>query len=97
MELSSELAARLDAAVCPGDPRQPLHITREAYLQLVAKNARIADTLAYLRQYLSESPDLANVPAREVWNRLCPRYFDPNRHDPDELKADGRPGDRAPD
>lgn len=82
--MTPELAAKLDAAVCKVTPGKPLHLTREMVVELLEMKERTGDTLRWLRQYLDTGTDVS-VPAREAWNRICPRYYDRNQPDPDEL------------
>jgi hypothetical protein len=82
--VTPELAAKIEAARCKATDGQPVHLTKDMVVELLETKGRVADALRFLRQYMDLGPDVATVPAREVWNRLCTRYFDPHEHDPDE-------------
>jgi hypothetical protein len=84
LAVTPELAAKLEASRCKLTPGEPLHMTKALMVQLLDQRDRVADTLEWLRSFMGKDPD-CQVPARDVWNRLCLQYFDPRVKDPDEI------------
>jgi hypothetical protein len=84
--MRSDWAEAISKSRCAYTPGQPVHLTMAVVEELLGQRERTADSLQWLRQHLTAGE--TTVDAREMWNRLCPRYFDPASRDRDELVPD---------